>query len=261
MSDDLIIFGKNKEEHDKRLFRVLGVLEAKGLTVNVEKCQFFKREIEFFGMIFSEKGISPSIERVKALQNVQKPRNVKELSSFLGLATYSSRFINNFSTLTEPLRNQVKFNKSDLSDWGEIEDEAFKNVKNSLTTNSLAYFDPNLNTELVVDASPVGVAAVLLQVDPLDKNKRNVIAYASRTLSEYERKYAQVEKEALACVFGCERFHTYLFGHWFKLVTDNKAFQFIYSKASGRSQARIERWGLRLAPYDFTIEHRPGREI
>lgn len=98
-----------------------------------------------------------------------------------------------------------------------------------------------------------------MQVNPADANDKRVVAYASRTLSELEKKYAQVEKEGLSCVFGCERFYLFLFGKPFKLVTDNQAIQFIYNGSRGRSQSRIERWGLRLLAYDLTVVHRPGR--
>lgn len=136
----------------------------------------------------------------------------------------------------------------------------FDNINKAPTTKALAFFNPKLETELVVDAGPVCLGAILDQVGVDNTKMRHILAYGSRTLSKLERKYAQVEKEALACIFVCERFYIYLVGHTFKLITDNKAIQFIYGGSKGRSQARIERWDLRLSPYDFQIEHRPGKD-
>ena len=90
--------------------------------------------------------------------------------------------------------------------------------------------------------------------------KDSVVAYASRALSSLEKKYSQVEREALAVVYGCERFHLYIFGKPFKIVTDARAIAFIYNNPNSRAPARIEKWGLRLLPYEFEILHKPGKE-
>ena len=111
----------------------------------------------------------------------------------------------------------------------------------------------------MVNASPEGVGAVLTQVNPNDENDRRVICCASRLLSATERKYSQCEKEALAAVWACERFWIYLFGQQFILATDNRAVQLIFGNAASRPPARIERWGLRLSQFDFTIEHQSGK--
>lgn len=221
VSDDIIVFGRTLEEYEERLHKVLERLENSGLAANLEKCEFGKRTIEFFGLVFSEKGVAPSAERVKALRSLGTPRDKKELESFLGLATYSARFILNFSTLTEPLRQLARVSAGNKIKWKKEHDETLEKLKQSLSTEAIAYFDPNWDTELIVDASPVGLVCVLVQIDPKnDKNKR-VVAYVSRTLTELERKYAQVEKEALSCVYGCERCYIFVFGKKFKLVTDN----------------------------------------
>ena len=121
---------------------------------------------------------------------------------------------------------------------------------------TLAYFDVNAITQLVTDASPVGLRAVLIQEQ---KGSRRVIAYASRSLSDVERRYSQTEKEALAIVWACERFHLYLCGISFEILSDHKPLEVIYSSRS-RPSARIERWMLRLQTYDFTVKYIPGKE-
>ena len=104
VSDDIIVFGVDRESHDKALHATLGRLHESGLTVNEEKCEFYKSEIEFFGFIFSADGLKPDPNKVKALKLAQKPQNLSELRSFLGMVQYSSRFIADFATIVEPLR-------------------------------------------------------------------------------------------------------------------------------------------------------------
>lgn len=121
----------------------------------------------------------------------------------------------------------------------------------------MAYFDKRWRDELIVDASQVGLGAVLTQVDPANPNKKRIICFASRSLTYVERRYSQCEKEALV-VWGCERFWFYLMGQRFKLVTDNRAVQLIFNNKAARQAARIERWALRLTQFDLEIVHKPG---
>ena len=121
----------------------------------------------------------------------------------------------------------------------------------------MSYFDTKATTEIIVDASPVGLAAILTQKD--NHNAPNVIAYASRSLSDVERRYSQTEKEGLAIVWGCEHFNLYLTGHEFCLVTDHKPLELIFNNAKSKPPARIERWALRLQAYNYKIIYRPGK--
>ena len=132
-------------------------------------------------------------------------------------------------------------------------------LKAGFTTNKLAYFSPRWETEIICDASPVGLGSILVQSNPDNPQERVIIAFASRTLSTLERKYSQVEREALALIFAVEKFHMYVYGKHFKLFSDARAIVFIYNGTSHKSPARIERWGLRLLPYDFELI--PAKEI
>ena len=122
----------------------------------------------------------------------------------------------------------------------------------------MAYFNRKLKTELIGDASPVGLSAVLAQVNPEDNKDRRYVCFASRLLTDVERRYSQCEKEALGAVWGCERFWLYLVGQRFKLVTDNRAVQLIFSNSAMKPPAGIERWALRLTQFDYEILHRPS---
>ena len=119
------------------------------------------------------------------------------------------------------------------------------------------YCDPSKTTRLTVDASPYGLGAILSNIDQ-DGAVRNV-AYASRSLSPTEQRYSQTEREALAVVWGCEKFHVYLIGTPFELITDHKALEMIYSPKS-KPPARIERWALRLQQYQYKVIYKRGAD-
>ena len=173
------------------------------------------------------------------------------------MANYCSRFIKDFASISAPLRELTR--KDTPWHWGPEHARALQTIKDSLTSNTvMSYFDPGKDTELVVDASPVGLGAILYQNNK--SGERRTIAYASRALSDVERRYSQTEKEALAIVWTCEHFHLYLYGNPFTLVTDHKALEIICNNPCSKPPARIERWGLRLQPYDLRVGYRKGKE-
>ena len=254
ISDDVIVHGPTQKIHDQRLHAVLKRLRDRGLTLN-QKCQFNMSKLVFMGIMLSEKGIGPTEERVRALVEAKEPENQSEVRSFLGLANYSARFIPQFSTLTEPLRVLLK--KDVPFKFGPQQKKAFEQLKAAMAkASTLAFFVKDATTKVVADASPVGLGAVLLQ----EQNGREVpVCYASRSLTPCEQRYSQTEKEALSLVWACEKFHVYLYGRRFELVTDHKPLEVIYGPRS-RPSARIERWVLRMQPYDFQVVHVQGHK-
>jgi hypothetical protein len=162
---------------------------------------------------------------VSSLKEAAIPCNVKELRSFLCTFLWSARFIKDICSVSEPLWKLLR--KENKWIWGEVEQKAFEDVKNSVSTKCMAYFNSKWNTELVVDAGPNGIGAVLCQYNPEDSDDRRIVSFASRMLTDVERRYSQCEKEALAAVWGPERFWLYLMGKKFTLVTDNRAVQLI----------------------------------
>ena len=254
ISDDIIVHGPDQTTHDQRLHKTMQRLRQHGLTLNVDKCLFNVDRLVFMGILLSEKGIGPTEERVRALQETREPTTVSEVRSFLGLANYSSRFIPHFATLSEPLRQLTR--KDVPFHFGAEQKAAFESLKQSMAeAGTLAYFDKNAPSKVIADASPVGLGAVLVQSQD---GAWVPICYASRSLTECERKYSQTEKEALALVWACERFHAYIYGMRFDLVTDHKPLEVIYGPRS-KPSARIERWVIRLQPYNFRIVYAPGQ--
>ena len=124
----------------------------------------------------------------------------------------------------------------------------------------MSHFDTTRETFILVDASPVGLSAILTQKDPNQANAYNTVAYASRALSPVEKRYSQTEKEALAIVWGIEHFHLYVFGAPFTLITDHKPLQLIYNNPRSQPPARIERWFLWLQQYDFKVIYKKGSD-
>jgi len=253
ISDDIVIHTKDHESHEKALRHVLERLGTAGLTVNKDKCEFFKSELTFTGHKVSDKGVDPTKEKVEAVLKAREPETVSEVRSFLGLVNYSARYIPDLATLAEPLRQLTRKNQPFI--FGEDQRKAFNALKNGLASaRTLGYYDPKAKTKVIADASPVGLGAVLIQEQ---KGEHRVINYASRSLTDVERRYSQTEKEALALVWACEKFHLYLYGINFDLLTDHKPLEAIYSPRS-KPCARVERWVLRLQPYQFRVVHVPG---
>lgn len=252
--DDIIVHGSSRDKHDKRLRKVLDALKRSDVSLNREKCIYGVQTLQFLGHELSAEGIKPNKEKVSAVKNFREPETPEEVRSFLGLVNYVGKFIPDLATTTEPLRKLTK--KGTKFDWKEEQRKAFKNLKGQLSENAtLGYYDVNDKTELVADASPVGLGAVLIQKNA---SGSRIISYASKSLSDVERRYCQTEKEALALVWAIERSHFYLFGRQFDLITDHKPLEVIFGPRS-KPCARIERWVLRIQSYQYNVVYRPGK--
>lgn len=196
-------------------------------------------------------GISADPRKVDAIKTAEIPKNVSEVRSFLGMTNYVGRFIPNYSTITAPLRDLTKNNVN--FEWGKNQQESFEILKRDLTVDKvMAYFDATKQTVIIVDASPLELGALLTQ-------DGKVISYGSRALNDVETRYSQTEREALAVVWGCEHFHLYLFGNQFKIIGDHKPLESIFNNPNSKPPARIERWRLKLQPYSFTVQYKPGK--
>ena len=165
------------------------------------------------------------------------------------MMNYLSRFIQDFSIISEPLRHLTKKDADWV--WAFKQEAAFSSLKNLLVENACAsYFDVNNATSLIVDASPTGLGSILIQYD-------RAIAFASRALSDVESRYSQTEREVLGVVWACEHFNQYLQGDpLFTINADHEPLLCIWKKS--RPPLRIERWGLRRQPYNYEMKYMPG---
>lgn len=256
--DDVLISGRNDKEHWEAVDEVLRRLAEAGLTVNLSKCFFFQDEVTYCGYRISKEGVQPLKENVEAVQKAPEPKNVSELRSYLGMLNYYQSYLPGLASKSEPLHELLR--KGNTWKWGQVQTGAFEVTKKMLSEAPLlVHFNPALEILVHADASPYGLGAVLSHI--MEDGSERPVCYASRTLSVAERNYGHVEKEGLALVFAVKKFHHYLFGHKFKMVTDHKPLLGLFSEHKGlpdRAASRILRWALLLAGYDYKLEYRPG---
>ena len=253
IADDIIVYGNNTITHDEHLMALFQRARVYGLVFNKQKCIVSSSEIPFFGLLYSKSGTRPDPERTAAISRIPPPTNITTLRSFLGIATYMSPFTTNMTNLISPIQNVT--HKDIIFEWTPSHQVAFDNIKAELCRpKTLAYFNTQLHTTIQVDASGIGLGAVLLQ------NNRPV-CYASRTLTSTERRYANIERELLAVIFGCERFHHYVYGSEFTVESDHKPLEMIILKHISSAPARLQRMLLRLQTYKLSIKYRPGKDL
>lgn len=258
--DDMLISGRTESEHLARLNAVLQRLEQNGLRLKLPKCEFMKPTVEYLGYVVDSDGLHPTSEKVQAVKDAPRPKNVQELRSYLGMLQYYARFLPNLSSVIHPL-NELLSSKTPWK-WTPECEKAFEASKDELVSSQvLAHFDVSLPLCLACDASPYGVGAVLSHIMP--NGEERPIAFASRTLTSSERNYAQLEKEALALIFGVKKFHPYIYGRQFTLMTDHKPLVTILGPKSGVptiAAARMQRWALVLSAYSYDIKYKGGAQ-
>ena len=232
------MFGKTEAEHDKHLRRTQEV----GLCLNPDKCVMKSRRIKFFGNYLSTNGLDPEPGKIAAIVDMSSRTSAQEMQSFLGMVNYLGRYTPDLAATTAPLR-------------GLDHQEAFNNVKEAITAAStLAYFDSSKPVIVQTDASKRGIGATLLQ------NGRPV-AYASKSLTETESNYCNIEREMLGIVFGLERFHHYAYGRHVTVETDHEPLESTTSKNLTNAPPRLMRMLLRIQKYDFTVKYVSGKDI
>ena len=259
--DDVLVTGQTPEEHDRNLKIVLSRLQEAGLHLKREKCTFRQKSCKYLGHEIDAEGIHPTNDKVLAIENAPPPQNVQELRSYLGIIHYYHNFLCNLSTILAPLHELTRHNAK--WKWGEKQKTAFEESKALLTSSRvLVHYNPELPLVVSSDASSGGIGSVLSHRLPDGSDKP--IAFASRSLSDCEKKYAQLEKEALALIFGIAKFHKYLYGREFLLQTDHMPLLGLLKEdrtISAMASARIQRWALTLSNYQYTLEYKPGPSI
>ncbi|XP_063233695.1 uncharacterized protein LOC134537322 [Bacillus rossius redtenbacheri] len=255
-ADDILVCGRTAEEHDQRLEAVLGKLVAHGVTLNKAKCRFRVKTVKFLGHVISEGTVGPDADKTKAVSDMPEPTNVTEVRRFLGMVTYLMKFIPNLAEKTQPLR--VLLCQDTDWVWDAPQRQAVRNLKEEIAQLSrLALYQQGAQVRVLADASSFGLGSVLEQYQ---QGAWKPVAFASRSLSEAESRYAQVEKEALALTWSCEKFRNYVLGTRFIILTDHKPLvQLLTSTPLTELTARLQRMRMRLMCYDYTIEHVAGK--
>ena len=258
--DDILVTGRTPEEHRANLDRVLTRLADRNLTLKKEKCQFAQESVQFLGHVIDAEGIHAVEEKVKQIENLPAPTDVSQLRSYLGLLNYYRKYIPNLAHEIAPLTELLKSDRKFV--WSEEAERAFKRSKELLRASDfLVHHDPELPISIATDASPIGIGAVLSHMLP--NGEERPIQFASRSLTKTERKYPQIEREALAIVFALRKFYMYIYGRRFTLITDNKPLTALlgpHKSLPALAAERMQRWAMYLAGFNYEIRYRTSKE-
>ena len=240
ISDDVLIWSSSINKMKERLDKLFDTIAKNGLKINLKKCIFGVQELTFAGLKLTNKGIIPDSSKVDGVTNAKVPTNVTKVKSFLGLVNYCSQFIPGYVELTEPLRKLTK--KNTKFKWSSKHQHSFENLKLALVNSeTMAYYIPDAETKVVVDASPIGLGAILSQKKKTGEFRP--VVYASKALNPTERRYSQTGRESLAVLLALQKFHYYIYGREFTLITDHQPLTKLLS-SRGNPTPRIQRWLL-----------------
>ena len=258
--DDILVSGDNAKDHLMNLRALFKRLEEKGLRCNREKCVFAQVSIDYLGHTLSSRGIAKG-SKVDAILEMPTPKNISTLKSFLASVQFYSKFLPPyFSEITEPLYKLTR--KGQQWKWGEEEATSFKEIKRLLCTETvLAHYDPSLPLGLSCDASECGIGAVLFH--RFADGSEHPILNISKILSATQRRYSQIQKEALSLVYALKKFHQFLYGRKFIVVTDHKPLVTLFAPDKGTpamAANRLARWALLVHQYDYTVEYRRSKD-
>ena len=259
--DDILIHGRIQNEHDTRLRQVLQKLQAAGATLNEEKCQFSQTKVKFLGHIITKEGVAIDPDKVKAIKNFPTPTNLTDLRRFMGMVNHVSKFAGcQLADNNKALRDLLKQDNDWI--WGESQEIAFNKMKQQLISAPvLAHYSPNKKTKISADASSYGLGTVLSQKQGDGSFKP--VFFASRSLTKTEQRYAQVEKEALAVTWACEKFSNYIIGlKDLTLETDHKPLlALLKTKSLDELSPRIQRFRMKLMRYNYNIIYTRGKNL
>ena len=252
--DDIIIFSDTWEDHLKHLNSVFTRIREAGLTLNKRKCDFACAELDYLGYRVGKGKVEPQQKKVEALLAFPRPNTRKQVQSFLGLAGYYRRFIPHFASLAATLSDLLKKGAKFL--WDDKTESAFLDIKSRLASKPVL-IAPDFSKPFIigVDSSDVAIGATLMQeVDGLERP----ICYLSRKLNTHQRRYAIVEKEALALLTAVRAFSIYFGSAKTTVFSDHSPLQFL-DKMAPHNQ-KLLRWCLELQQFNLEVRHRAGRD-
>lgn len=251
--DDILIFSKTLEEHERHVKQVLEVLRQEKLYAKESKCEFFKEEVEFLGHIVGRNGIRMMQDKVQAVNEWPVPTRVTDVRAFLGTAGYYRKFIKDFSKISAPLSDLTK---DDVTfKWGTEQQTSFDSLKKAIAAGPVLVLpDPKLPFVVHTDASGFAVGAVLQQDQG---NGLQPIAFLSKKMLPAETRYPVHEQELLAIINALGTWRHYLYGAKFVIRTDHKSLE--HFKTQPLLSARQTRWKDVIANFDFTIEYVEGK--
>ena len=253
--DDIVVYGVSEEDHDANLVNLLNVAQIEDLVLNSKKLELKCPRVSFFGAEYSADGMHPCPRKIQGITEMTPPTDKQQLGSFIGMVTYMGNFVPHLSHHTEPLHSMLK--QEAVFAWDEMANASFQKIKDLIArsaTKPLRYYDRRKPVTVQADASQRGLGACLLQ-------DGQPIAYTSKSLTDTETRYANIERELLAIVFACQQFNTYVLGRPFTVESDHKPLEMIHQKSLASAPPRLQRMLLQLQRYDVTIRYRPGKEM
>src|SRR5512136_986780 len=247
--DDILVYSQSEEDHQHHLRLMLGKLREHQLYAKLSKCEFWLSEVKFLGHVISAKGVAVDPETVTAVTDWKQPKTVTQIRSFLGLAGYYRRFIENFSKIARPMTQLLK--KEEKFVWSPQCEKAFQTLKEKLVSSPVLIL-PDTRKDFMVycDASRQGLGCVLMQ-------DGHVVAYASRQLRPHEGNYPTHDLELAAVVHALKIWRHYLIGNRCEIYTDHKSLKYIFTQSD--LNLRQRRWLELIKDYDVGIHYHPGK--
>ncbi|KAL0556479.1 hypothetical protein IC582_004993 [Cucumis melo] len=247
--DDILIYSKTEAEHEEHLRIVLQTLRDNKLYAKFSKCEFWLKQVSFLGHVVSKAGVSVDPAKIEAVTGWTRPSTVSEVRSFLGLAGYYRRFVENFSRIATPLTQLTR--KGAPFVWSKACEDSFQNLKQKLVTAPvLTVPDGSGSFVIYSDASKKGLGCVLMQ-------QGKVVAYASRQLKSHEQNYPTHDLELAAVVFALKIWRHYLYGEKIQIFTDHKSLKYFFTQKELNMRQR--RWLELVKDYDCEILYHPGK--
>ncbi|EYC18252.1 hypothetical protein Y032_0028g1760 [Ancylostoma ceylanicum] len=258
--DDVMICTETKERHLKLLREVCERMRGAGLMLKAQKCVLLQESISFLGHVIDQDGLHMDKKKVEAVLNYPTPRNVKDLRSFLGMASFYRKFCLNFSKTAAPL---FKLTSARVEwQWEAPQEEAFAKLK-TMISSAPVLTQPNIEEArsgkrpfvIFTDASTAGIGAVLSQEG--EDKQLHPIFFASKSLTKAERRYHITDLEALGVMFAVKRFHMFIYGIPTVLKTDHQPLTALFRR--NNVSARVLRWSLELQRYNLEIQYVKGK--
>lgn len=246
--DDVLIHARDVAEHDEILRQVLTRIRSHNLSLNMKKCSFYQRHVSFLGFSIQDGKISPDPERTSAITQFPKPNTVRQLQRFLGMSNYFRSYVPDYASLTAEL---YELSKANRLNWTESGLESFYKMKTRLKDCVLALPCENDKLYLYTDASNECIGGCLMN----DKNQP--ISFVSKKLSEVERRWSTLDKEAFAVVWSIQKLRPFLLCRTFTVYSDHKPLKYLFDANS--VSAKVHRWRISVSDYDFNVQYIPGK--
>lgn len=252
--DNIVVYSTSFEQHLETLERLFYYVDHYSLSLRLDKCEFAKPEIEFLGFLVNGESIRPTPENVRKVLEFPKPTTRKKLQSFLGIANFNRRFIQDYSKIAQPLTMMTSSKKK--FEWGIEQDVAFEKIKSCISkAPSLRLADWNKEFHIQTDASDISVGAVLYQLG--ESGEEFPLAYHSKTLTDTERRWSATDKEMFGIISAARKWSPYCSG---RVIFHTDHLPLKYMRKQKDPRGKMARWLVEMENYDYQIEYVPGKE-